>query len=370
MQMKSFKNVVPLASEFIALTSLLVVNSIRAQESEPAPFLEANGLVVMEVESIPTGETWSFENSIPGFSGSGYVVGTHDSFNRGGNGLMRFPVYISQSGRYQLAWKSRITEGNSNTDSNDSFARITNASGTPLDTVPNENVKIGEWYKVYMNRSNEWSYDARNKDHDPHSLSWNLEADTLYYFELSSRSKGHGVDRVVLWDRNVHAFANLVTGTASSFSALDDLSESSRLVANDKDEDGDSLPDDWEARFGGPDENIDPESDDDGDGRDARLEFAMGTDPMVPETAYMLALLQDDGFMWANVEYTWSDNASPYFDLMVERSSNLVDWTDSGLSEDLFLQDLGENRRLANARIRVGPQAPLQFFRLRAVERD
>ncbi len=353
----------------VSLLMLFACGNIAfAQVGEGEPFFEELGIVVMEAESVPIGDQWILETEIPGFSGTGYIVGQIDTFNEGGKGLMRFPVQISNAGRYQLSWKSRITEGDSNTDFNDSFARLTDSSGIPIDTVPNENVKIGEWYKVYMNRSNQWSYDARNKDNDPHSLSWNLEADTLYYFEISVRSKGHGLDRIVLWERGSHAFADFVTGTVNNVSLLDVLPESPRFA--DSDQDGDGLPDSWEMQFGESETSVEADSDIDRDGRSAALEFCMGTDPGEFDQAISLSFFENFGFTWAKYEYTRFASAEKYFEFVVEGSSDLIEWSDSGLMEERFVDDLGGNRRSAYAQTRVNPQAPGPYFRLRAIRKS
>lgn len=341
---------------------------VSSQTEEVAPFYELNGIVVMEAESVPIGDQWAFETEIAGYSGIGYIVGQVDTFNLGGKGLMRFPIQIGSGGRYQLSWKSRITEGDSNTDFNDSFARLTDASGTPIDTVPNENVKIGEWYKVYMNKVNQWSYDARNKDNDPHSLSWNLEADTLYYFEISARSKGHGLDRIVLWNRDQHSFGNFENGGVNQTAPLEQLPESPRFPNTDEDEDG--LPDGWEKQFGNTETDVDPDSDQDGDGRNALVEFSMGTDPTVREFPVTISVVEIGRLSWAQIKYIRSLNAERNLELIIEYSYDLEEWNVSGLREDRFVEDVGDNRRRAWARLRVNAVSPAPYFRLRVIEKS
>lgn len=205
---------------------------------------EADGLLVMEAESQEPGSRFNLESSEPGYKGAGYFRGNLDLFNLGGVSAVTYPFFITDGGTYQFAFRSRIGHGTSSTEANDSFIRLVDADGNPLEPVPNENVLTsGSWYKVYMNVNGSWSHQASNKDNDPHSLSWNLQSGREYALELSVRSKDHLVDRLILWDTSRHNLASTLTGKGTNESAFNALEASA--ISNNRRPDGDfTNPDD------------------------------------------------------------------------------------------------------------------------------
>ena len=311
--------------------------AVYGQLIEPnadAVYYEENGIIVMEAESVPHNTTyWSLETSIAGYRGTGYLVGKSNHYNSGGRGTLTYPIVVANSGRYQLAWKSRITEGTSHTDFNDSFGRMLDSSKQFIYPVSNQNVKKGgDWFKVYMNRVGSWSYDASNRDNDPHSLSWELEAGRTYYFEMSVRSKGHGVDRIFLWDRAKYSYANLVTAKSGNGTALDAYPQSRREGESDGDLDSDGLPDEWESANGTSNTSIDPDSDDDRDGLPAAVEFSIGTSPKQFTSLPEASLVSEGGVLYYNYDFTESVEATELFDLAVQYSSDMGAWSEEGLS--------------------------------------
>jgi rhamnogalacturonyl hydrolase YesR len=205
---------------------------------------EQDGLVVMEAESQDPGARFDLESSVPGFKGSGYFRGNLDIFNLGGFSKVTYPFIINDGGTYQFAFRSRIGHGTSNTEANDSFIRLVDGDGNPVQPVPNQNVTTsGSWYKVYMNVNGSWSHQSSNKDNDPHSLSWVLESGKEYALELSVRSKDHLVDRLILWDTARHNLANTTTGKQPNETAFNALEASP--TSNKQRPDGDFTdPDD------------------------------------------------------------------------------------------------------------------------------
>lgn len=192
-------------------------------------YLEANGLVVMEAESQDPGQSFSLEDTVQGYTGTGYFRGKINSFNTGGVGPVAYPFHIVTGGRYQFAFRSRIGEGTSSTDANDSFIRLVDEEGVPVTPVPNNHVVTsGSWYKVYMNIFGSWSHQASNKDNDPHSLSWQLEAGKTYAIQMAVRSRGHLVDRLILWNHARHSLANKTTGKGTTELLFNNLEESAR----------------------------------------------------------------------------------------------------------------------------------------------
>jgi len=158
-------------------------------------FLENEGTVVMEVESRTPGDGWSVKTEIDGYLGSSYFEWTGPNhFNAGsaGNGTVVYSFRILTPGNYQMRWRNRIAEGTSSTESNDSWLRL--ATGQ---NIADEQALNG-WTKVYMNRKNTWSWDSRTVDHVGNPIRQFFSAGD-HTLEISGRSAGHAIDRIVLY---------------------------------------------------------------------------------------------------------------------------------------------------------------------------
>lgn len=186
--------------------------------------LEEAGLVVIEAESQDVSQYFILESSEDGFLGSGYLRAQTDSFNSGGKGTIEYPFLINTAGTYQLAMRSRIGHGDSNTESNDTFFRLVHDDGVAITPEPNDNTPhSGGWHKVYMNTGGKWSNDASNHDNNPRSVSWNLQSGQRYALQISARSKDHLLDRIILWDRSAYSLANKATGKQANNAEFDAL---------------------------------------------------------------------------------------------------------------------------------------------------
>lgn len=178
-------------------------------------FAEKDGIVHIDLENPgPSSNGWSTNNSLSGFSGSGYLVWTdEDNFNTPGKGIIRFSIRINTPGTYQFVWSSRIAQGTSNTDFNDSWLRIPTANdfygekaggervfpkGSGKTPVP-EGAGANGWFKVYMNTVGEWFWRSSTSDNDPHNIFARFDAAGTYDIEISGRSKFHAIDEMVLF---------------------------------------------------------------------------------------------------------------------------------------------------------------------------
>ncbi|MBU6401716.1 MAG: fibronectin type III domain-containing protein [Verrucomicrobia bacterium] len=88
----------------------------------------------------------------------------------------------------------------------------------------------------------------------------------------------------------------------------------------------DGLPDDWEAKYFGPDPTKwpDPNADTDGDGASNFQEFLAGTDPTNPSSVLKQSVTVNSQGAWLN----W--NTQPGFIYQVESSSDLKSWSNFG----------------------------------------
>ncbi|APY11594.1 hypothetical protein BWZ22_10230 [Seonamhaeicola sp. S2-3] len=89
-------------------------------------YIEKNGIVRVDLKnSGASNNEWSSQNILDGYTGSDYLIWRGaDNFNTPGNGRLVYTIKIKHSGTYQFVWKSRIGEGDSNTEHNDSWLRI------------------------------------------------------------------------------------------------------------------------------------------------------------------------------------------------------------------------------------------------------
>jgi hypothetical protein len=191
-------------------------------DCQNAQFAEQNGLVVIEFESQPLAAGWIEQTAIDGFTGSSYYQWAGGGQNNNpGEGLLEYSILIETPGRYRFQWRSRIATGDSNTDSNDAWLRFPDADdfyglkneGNPDESIvypkgsgktPNPNGSGSDgWFKVYQNNRSIWNWQARTSDNDAHNIYVEFDQPGVYTLQVSGRSEGFGIDRMVLYSDTV-----------------------------------------------------------------------------------------------------------------------------------------------------------------------
>ncbi|MBW1296851.1 hypothetical protein [Aquimarina litoralis] len=191
---------------------------ISCENSDNLVYEEKDGLVVAEFESITNSNDWNIENTVNGFLGTSYLVWKGDQFlNAPGNGLLTYNIKINTPGTYRFLWRSRITNGTSGSEHNDSWLRFADASSFygkkgesivyPGDTGqtpnPNGSSKDG-WFKIYKSGpADEWKWQSSTSDNDAHDIYVDFDTAGTYTMEVSARSSFHALDRFVLFTENV-----------------------------------------------------------------------------------------------------------------------------------------------------------------------
>ncbi|NDJ54415.1 MAG: hypothetical protein GYB68_15200 [Chloroflexi bacterium] len=196
-----------------------------------AQYVEVNGFVFIETESIPSlSGQWELRTDNSGrfsdFTGDGYLfyagngaMGSPVTDGRGG--LLEYTVQINTPGEYMMRWRSVVGEGNNNTEANDTWLRIPEVSdekfyardddnpgsivypkGTGLTPVPEGGGGDG-FFKVYGANSDGWSYSGRTYDNNAHSIFVQIDEPGIYTLQLSGRSTGHAIDRITLFRVNI-----------------------------------------------------------------------------------------------------------------------------------------------------------------------
>ncbi len=214
-----------LVKAWIIFITFLYCGFTSAQRSA---FLEENGLVVIEIESIaalPIG--WAEEVMFNDFTGLSYFRYAADNqYNNPGVDLLEYAVYIQNPGRYRFQWRSLIAEGTSTTDANDSWLKINgdafyglqgmNSFVCPVGYIPEFNdcpIELDDdgnttpegagsdgWFKVYRTGSNPWTWSTSTSDFDGHNIYAQFDNPGIYIIQISGRSQNHAIDRMVLFD--------------------------------------------------------------------------------------------------------------------------------------------------------------------------
>jgi len=191
----------------ILTSSLLISNFLQAQP-QTGDYLESNGRVVAEVESTPIPSGWEESTEIPNYTGSSYYLATQNAFNTPGLHVLSYPVYIADGGSYMLLTRNRIAEGNDSTESNDVFARVIDENGIPLSPDGGATLDpTGTWYKLFNNKKGRWSYEGGNVDGQCRALAYTIASGTRCTIQLSMRSKGHAIDRLIFFDRDRYTYS-------------------------------------------------------------------------------------------------------------------------------------------------------------------
>jgi hypothetical protein len=186
------------------------------------------------------------DTAIPGFTGSEYLVyrGTN-LFNSPGHSRLTYQLQINQTGKYRIQWRSRIALGSDQTEHNDSWLRLPDASSFYAQKSGNVLYPHGSgrspnpvgagskgWFKVYQNQLGVWSWNTSTNDHNPFNIFAEFDSAGTYTLEVSGRSLGHALDRIVLYHESVAAAQalnlNLPESPRSVFTSLPE--EAANLV--------------------------------------------------------------------------------------------------------------------------------------------
>lgn len=183
----------------------------------PDYYTEKDGLVVVELESVVDKNSWTQEKAVDGFSGDGYLVWKNsENFNKTDVGTLTYAIKITNTGTYRFLWKTRITEGTSGSDHNDSWLRFPDAAdfygkrgddivypkGTGKTPNPAGSSADG-WFKIYMSGAGAWKWNAATSDNDAHDIYVEFKTPGTYKMEVSARSSYHAIDRFVLYKETI-----------------------------------------------------------------------------------------------------------------------------------------------------------------------
>ena len=199
------------------ILALLILSSFfsSAQDCQNVPFEEKNGLLVVEIESVPLKSGWKKETNANGFTGNAYY--RWDGGNKltePGNGTLEYKIKINTPGIYRFQMHMKVGSGSSNTDSNDSWLKIPDADdffgehnngsivrphGVCTDDCPNGQGKEG-WFKMYSAGTTDWTWKTLTSDRSGHKIYADFSKAGVYTVLVSGRSEDHLIDRFIMYN--------------------------------------------------------------------------------------------------------------------------------------------------------------------------
>lgn len=196
-------------------------------------FEERDGIISIEFENNDFPEGWILKNAVADVSGDGYMQWEgNPSMGNPGNGMVTFPVKITNAGTYRFIWKSSYRKGDNGTEHNDSWLRFPDAdnffgmkndgsvvypNGSGKEPNPNGASKEG-WFKVYRSgNNNEFKWQSKTSDNDGHDIYISFETEGVYLMEISARSDFHAIDRILIHQEDISQ--NMAIDQADNFSS-------------------------------------------------------------------------------------------------------------------------------------------------------
>lgn len=176
-------------ASFMLLTSVLFPFNALAQSA--GAFLEDEGLVVMEVESVERPFNWNFESSVEGFTGDGYLryIGANH-FNEPGIDILQFDILIENPGEYKMFLWANHFDAPEPDQNNDAWTKMND----------------GDWIKTVhpgTRQEEGWTFHTQwveviNGVEVFSEPTYQLDAG-VHTFYISGRSWNYRMDRVHIW---------------------------------------------------------------------------------------------------------------------------------------------------------------------------
>ncbi|MFK7843740.1 MAG: PA14 domain-containing protein [Rhodothermales bacterium] len=174
-----------LAAMLFPLTALLPLTAF----AQGGAFLENNGLVVIEAESIDISGDWVIESSDAGFTGSGYMRWNGpDFFGTPGNGTIAIPFKVNSPGNYYVKLRMSHLGAPAGDQWNDAWMKM-NDSGTFVKAV-HPSTYIGDGFTFHT------TLEPMGGVFNPPLYNIPAGENTLY---LSGRSYNLRIDRIHIY---------------------------------------------------------------------------------------------------------------------------------------------------------------------------
>jgi hypothetical protein len=201
--------------KIIALAAFISFCGCKPSDQIPT---EKDGVILIEMESIPLVENWQLKTDVNGYSGDGYITWTGDEyFDDSSHGRMEYKIRINNPGTYMLKWYTMVGKGTDNTEHNDTWVKIDDAAkfygkredgnivrphGVCTDDCPKGSGHNG-YFKVYGAYHDSWDWHASTSDHDEHDIFVEFDTPGIYTIKIAARSSWHYIDKMVLFNVDI-----------------------------------------------------------------------------------------------------------------------------------------------------------------------
>lgn len=197
------------------------VPASACDESTTPLYQETSSILLVEFESATFEGDWVLVNDLSNATGAGFMQWEgDDSFGRPSDGLASFQIQINNPGTYRFIWRSAVKEGDNPTEGNDTWLRFVNAddffgeknngsivypNGTGKTPNP-EGASRDGWFKIYRSgQPLDFKWQAKTSDNDAHDIFVTFNTPSTYLMEVSGRSKGHAIDKFLMFDRDTYS---------------------------------------------------------------------------------------------------------------------------------------------------------------------
>lgn len=167
---------------FVFMVSL-AISALAATEPPNEVWWETDGLVVLEIESVPPARGWIAETDMTGFTGSTYYTWRGGDNRTPGVGTLTYRVMILTPGTWHLRIRNRH-DFHDKTEQNDSYVQVDD----------------GPWIKCFSYIRGRWNWISQlERSHsDKRPASYELGAGE-HIIRIAGRSDGFSIDRIHLY---------------------------------------------------------------------------------------------------------------------------------------------------------------------------
>ncbi|MEM8485077.1 MAG: DUF5060 domain-containing protein [Bacteroidota bacterium] len=200
------------ATSLLAAAALMLASVQVAHSQEPA-FIEKDGLIVIQAESVDLTSNWVIESSEANHTGAGYIRWNgNDLFGNPGVGILAYRVHIKNAGDYNVRFRMSHLGAPKGDQENDVWARM----------------NAGTWVKVLHPANYKDDGFTFNSPTEPSSgvfsqMRYTLSAG-IHTFYISGRSRNARVDRIHMYKDGVGNPLNLALAE-SEFAVEDEPEE-------------------------------------------------------------------------------------------------------------------------------------------------
>lgn len=165
-------------------------------------YMEKDGVVVIEAESIPSPAGWAYFADKSGHTGYGYYEWqTKKQGLPAGQGLLKYRFEIGTSGNYQLLLREKMRDPKNRPDTLDPDGNDVWVKFTGGKDVEKQAVLGNDWGKIaILGHPEGWTFNTNADQSKTHEITpaCRYFDKGVYTIELSGRSEGYAIDRIVL----------------------------------------------------------------------------------------------------------------------------------------------------------------------------